>query len=785
MKDDDYKVVSVSKQGFKSVPLFLPNNVTYDPKTNTVSQIPQANNDNGSDTATEEKLVLVPNAGYDLLKSVKNPVSCIACLGPYRTGKSLLLSRFLRDSKAFEVGPTLDGCTRGIWMSTSAIVQKDDNSTKEDFYTFLLDCEGTGDPLQGNDASNARIALTCILISSTFIFNNLGRPDRGSLQFLSYLETIRNRIPIQMHDGKAIQRPYPSFLWVFRDFFLQLPKRKDTGEPYTLKEYMLERVLRGPNGCDPVVDSLLADFSAFDVMSIGCPKRTDEPFSIEEMSTLDAIEWSEFDDTFRSEIASVISSCLNGSTPFQLGGDAAPAKGKQFASWCTQVLELVNSNEVLPNIPDMQQRLLQSLADDAVQKSIDIYSVKMEEYLVSCPTMNSENEKEQVNKERGIAEEPDLFAASRGILEELANELKNDIMSETIRKSSLERLSLQCLDDQASIFAQLQQDNLKRSKASCDVFARNLYGSFRATVQADATNMTEEVFEDGVADIEATFRKQARGPAVEETVQVFLKEQTETDRVFLEKVHGINNLYQKMLEMKEQLTEDVHEKTEQIGALEISLVQTTDKHKEEMDTVLMKTKKQLETLKVDHVRSTEKFLAEQKAKADAKIMLLTDKMNDTKNELGRTKIEMDVIKTDAENKLVEEVAAREETLKKEEQAHEEEVKRLAVADQNMRNEVVAGEEKRKIEQIRLRYEMENALTQAGDKMTEEIRKREEQLEVDTERHNRDLEFAQEQMREEQQHKVNELEHIRREENKAHNAQVAILEQQCPKMCNVM
>ena len=39
------------------------------------------------------------------------------------------------------------------------------------------------------------------------------------------------------------RRNFPAFLWVFRDFFLQLPTRRENGKPYTLEEYMMERVL--------------------------------------------------------------------------------------------------------------------------------------------------------------------------------------------------------------------------------------------------------------------------------------------------------------------------------------------------------------------------------------------------------------------------------------------------------------------------------------------------------------------------------------------------------------
>lgn len=109
---------------FKSIPIFLPNTVKYDPETNEVTPLKDDTLEDDDESEEEEEiedereeLVIVPNAGYDFLHNVipqDKPVSFISCIGPYRTGKSMLLSRFLRDSKAFALGPTLEGCTRGM-----------------------------------------------------------------------------------------------------------------------------------------------------------------------------------------------------------------------------------------------------------------------------------------------------------------------------------------------------------------------------------------------------------------------------------------------------------------------------------------------------------------------------------------------------------------------------------------------------------------------------------------------------------------------------------------------
>ena len=118
--DGEYEIVHcLPGSPHRSLPLFLPRNVHYDPKTNTVSTTsPTSKSSNGKNSASggnpdyDEQLVIVPHAGMDMLSKINKPIGCVSCVGPYRTGKSLLLSRFLRDSKSFRLGPTLEGCTR-------------------------------------------------------------------------------------------------------------------------------------------------------------------------------------------------------------------------------------------------------------------------------------------------------------------------------------------------------------------------------------------------------------------------------------------------------------------------------------------------------------------------------------------------------------------------------------------------------------------------------------------------------------------------------------------------
>lgn len=60
----------------------------------------------------------------------------ISVVGPYRTGKSFLLNRFAGLQSGFEIGPSTNPCTKGIWIWGKPIKISDDISV------ILMDTEG-------------------------------------------------------------------------------------------------------------------------------------------------------------------------------------------------------------------------------------------------------------------------------------------------------------------------------------------------------------------------------------------------------------------------------------------------------------------------------------------------------------------------------------------------------------------------------------------------------------------------------------------------------------------
>ena len=117
------------------------------------------------------------DTALELLETIHKPVAVLSIAGPTRTGKSYILSRFLGDSEAFELGHTMRACTKGIWMSTSVL-------ESSEYCILLLDTEGIDSVNDMQASYDAKILVTTLLLSSYFIYNSLGVPRNNDLQKL-------------------------------------------------------------------------------------------------------------------------------------------------------------------------------------------------------------------------------------------------------------------------------------------------------------------------------------------------------------------------------------------------------------------------------------------------------------------------------------------------------------------------------------------------------------------------------------------------------------------------
>jgi len=150
----------------------------------------------------------------------------ISVAGTYRTGKSYLLNRMILQRKAgFGVGPTVNPCTKGLWIWGKPLIGKQADGTTVNI--LVIDTEGIG-ALDEDSNHDSRIFSLALLLSSYFIYNSVGSIDENALESLSLIIHLTKNIQInadpskQDLDSEDYAKFFPSFLWVLRDFSLQL-----------------------------------------------------------------------------------------------------------------------------------------------------------------------------------------------------------------------------------------------------------------------------------------------------------------------------------------------------------------------------------------------------------------------------------------------------------------------------------------------------------------------------------------------------------------------------------
>ena len=87
--------------------------------------------------ASGSGLAVTPEAAA--LLSTLGAVAPIAVLGKYRTGKSFLSNSLVGSPGAFEVGPTIEACTKGIWLWSEPLPRTAADGTP--FSVLFLDTE--------------------------------------------------------------------------------------------------------------------------------------------------------------------------------------------------------------------------------------------------------------------------------------------------------------------------------------------------------------------------------------------------------------------------------------------------------------------------------------------------------------------------------------------------------------------------------------------------------------------------------------------------------------------
>lgn len=407
-----------------------------------------------------------------LIEGIESPVCPVAVVGLYRSGKSSLLN-FLRGENGFRVGPTVSRCTRGVWVSSFPVNEKS---------ILLLDTEGVGG-LQADSRYDARIFALAALLGATLVYNSLGAIDENALSQLSFVAQLSSHI-----GDEDIDRYMPLFIWVLRDFALELEDER--GDPLTPDEY-LENALRPQRGYEA---SILERNRLRHMLTSFFPHRKCHPLvrplaDESRLQQIDDVPYESLRPQFRQGLDDLKEVLFEPPTPKTING--APLRGRAYADLVRHFVKAINDGGV-PVIASAWDHVSTMECQAAENDALELFKKA-----VPTPSDPVEDLDAKIDK---ATKQALKFYASRA-LGDSGSSLEDKIRAEIV---------------------ELRAANAKVSSAFCSSLAAKLYVELvwtRFTPQTSAENLAL-----WWAEHKREYATRARGPSKHQALVAFLYE---------------------------------------------------------------------------------------------------------------------------------------------------------------------------------------------------------------------------------------------------------------------
>ena len=375
------------------------------------------------------QFVINPEA-LEVIRQLQSPLGVISVAGMYRTGKSYLLNRMLLNrSGGFSVGPSINPCTKGLWMWSKTIPAHTPQG--KPLNVLIIDTEGIGATDEDHNHDN-KIMTLAILLSSYFLFNSMGTIDESSIQSLSFIVNITKNIQ-QKNGNKDFAKYLPAFMWVIRDFSLQLKNRD--GNPITSKEY-LEYSLELQNGTSEFIVNknqirkLVKEyFPNRDCVTLVRPLLEEG-----NLQKLERTPASKLRKEFIEQVNYLRKTVLNSINPKKLNGQEL--NGEMFIDLIKSYVKMINEGAV-PIIQTAWTYMRQNQALLAKKNALENYKKKTDEIINKFPMKEEflRNILKKIKKEIILNFNEEIIGeADEKDLKELKSELKK-IKSEIINKN--------------------------------------------------------------------------------------------------------------------------------------------------------------------------------------------------------------------------------------------------------------------------------------------------------------------------------------------------------------
>jgi hypothetical protein len=458
--------------------------------------------------------LVVNKEALNLIKSINEKVCIVAVAGLYRTGKSSLLNWLLGRNAGFTVGPSINRCTRGLWIWGTPIPGK--LVSGEKCSIIILDTEGIGG-VEGDTKYDARIFSLAVLLCSSLVYNSLGSIDETAISNLSFIAQLSHHIRIsstaegkddsaEEEDVSNFCKIFPSFVWVVRDFALQLVD--SDGDPITPTQY-LNSALEQSSGYDKGTmerNRIRSMLSAF-FPDRSCVTLV-RPISDESaLQQVDLIPYDELREDFRESMDVLRHTVFDNLHPKSI--DNKPLTGAMFAGLVVAYVSAINEGGV-PTISSAWEGVSQQECLDAKEDSKSLYQSSI---ATLCPSDKAPFEEEDLRTSHSQCWNESIAAYRQRAVGSSAKEVLEKLQEEIleIHRKNLESNRSRSTDHCDHLFVELY-DSIIRTKLNDSSSAEDVEDS-NAPVSGGAYSSNLPLFREDWTRLLNEYQQRSKGPS--------------------------------------------------------------------------------------------------------------------------------------------------------------------------------------------------------------------------------------------------------------------------------
>ncbi|CAK7350519.1 unnamed protein product [Dovyalis caffra] len=328
------------------------------------------------------------------LQLVKEPIGVVSVCGRARQGKSFILNQLLGRSSGFQVASTHRPCTKGLWLWSAPLKRTALDGTE--YNLLLLDSEGI-DAYDQTGTYSTQIFSLAVLLSSMFIYNQMGGIDEAALDRLSLVTQMTKHIRVRASGGRTsaseIGQFAPIFVWLLRDFYLDLV---EDDRRITPRDY-LELALRPVQGSgkdiaakNEIRDSIRALFPDRECFPLVRPLNNEN-----DLQRLDQISLNKLRPEFRAGLDALTKFVFERTRPKQVG--ATVMTGPILVGITESYLEALN-NGAVPTISSSWQSVEEAECRRAYDTATEIYMSSFDRSKPAEEAVLRESHEEAVQK---------------------------------------------------------------------------------------------------------------------------------------------------------------------------------------------------------------------------------------------------------------------------------------------------------------------------------------------------------------------------------------------------